>query len=414
MSSIIPSLELHTLTANQLQLQETDPETKRKELQTKTFTAWKRESNGVLHFLDEEEVTRQRGVVWEMIKMVGSSLLEGRDLTTLTLPIQLFEPKSFLEKITEGWAYAPTFLTKAALTTDPIERFKLVITFVVAGMHLTPSFRKPFNPILGETYEASFFDGTKIFCEQTGHHPPVSAWQVVGPNSSYHYWGYGVCSASGRGNTIKGYQTGPSVIEFADGTRISFTLPVLNIKGVLWGERGMEFSGALNFKDEKNHLACDLNFNPEAHGLIKSLFSKSKGGADYVKGDLYHSNEKDKKKNIVCSVDGSWLSSLDFGKERYWDADTMAPHLIHPCENPLPSDSRIREDLVALAEEDIERGKECKLMLEERQRYDARLRSRSKASTTPSTKSTDKSTTSGKKTKSDKKNKHHVDNIVAV
>lgn len=49
-----------------------------------------------------------------MIKEVGNSLMDGRELANITLPIQLFEAKSFLEKMTEGWAYAPTYLTRAA------------------------------------------------------------------------------------------------------------------------------------------------------------------------------------------------------------------------------------------------------------------------------------------------------------
>jgi hypothetical protein len=49
-----------------------------------------------------------------MIKEVGNSLMDGRELANITLPIQLFEPKSFLQKLTEGFAYAPTYLTRAA------------------------------------------------------------------------------------------------------------------------------------------------------------------------------------------------------------------------------------------------------------------------------------------------------------
>ena len=37
---------------------------------------------------------------------------------------------------------------------------------------------KPFNPILGETYQSRFNDGTKCFLEQTSHHPPVSHFEV--------------------------------------------------------------------------------------------------------------------------------------------------------------------------------------------------------------------------------------------
>lgn len=38
---------------------------------------------------------------------------------------------------------------------------------------------KPFNPILGETYQA-FIDGCPIYGEQTSHHPPISSLLMVG------------------------------------------------------------------------------------------------------------------------------------------------------------------------------------------------------------------------------------------
>jgi hypothetical protein len=33
---------------------------------------------------------------------------------------------------------------------------------------------KPFNPILGETYQGNFDDGTEVYCEHTSHHPPIT------------------------------------------------------------------------------------------------------------------------------------------------------------------------------------------------------------------------------------------------
>lgn len=65
--------------------------------------------------------------------------------------------------------------------------------------------KKPFNPILGETYQGSFPDGTQIFCEQTSHHPPITAWLVVGPNNAWRLSGSGEWVAAFRGNNIKAY-----------------------------------------------------------------------------------------------------------------------------------------------------------------------------------------------------------------
>jgi len=55
--------------------------------------------------------------------------------------------------------------------------------FVAGLQHVFQSWRKPFNPILGETWQAHLADGTSIFLEQISHHPPVSAFQLTGPGA---------------------------------------------------------------------------------------------------------------------------------------------------------------------------------------------------------------------------------------
>lgn len=100
--------------------------------------------------------------MWTIVKEVGNSILDGRDLSTLTLPIDLFEPCSFLEKMCVSWSYAPTFLTAAAHATDPVERLKLVMSFVLAGIHLAPAARKPYalQPPLGRSL--TLFPGSTL------------------------------------------------------------------------------------------------------------------------------------------------------------------------------------------------------------------------------------------------------------
>lgn len=41
------------------------------------------------------------------------------------------------------------------------------------------SMEKPFNPILGETYQG-FVDGCPVYVEQISHHPPVMAHMFMG------------------------------------------------------------------------------------------------------------------------------------------------------------------------------------------------------------------------------------------
>ena len=52
---------------------------------------------------------------------------------------------------------------------------KLVTLFYIGMSNLYLKILKPFNPILGETFECSF-GGIPVYTEQISHHPPISAF----------------------------------------------------------------------------------------------------------------------------------------------------------------------------------------------------------------------------------------------
>ena len=81
-------------------------------------------------------------------------------------------------------------MNKAASTTDPVERMKLVMTSNFSWQFYNQLFAKPLNPILGETYQAQGQDGTQLFLEQTCHHPPRSHFIAIGPNENFTYTGW--------------------------------------------------------------------------------------------------------------------------------------------------------------------------------------------------------------------------------
>lgn len=94
----------------------------------------------------------------------------------------LLEPLSFLQRLAECLEYS-SLLDQAALATTTVERFHYLTAFVVSTLsnHLE-RMSKPFNPLLGETYELKM-GGQAPFhyiAEQVSHHPPVSALIVRG------------------------------------------------------------------------------------------------------------------------------------------------------------------------------------------------------------------------------------------
>eukprot|EP01092_Planopodium_desertum_P009530 TRINITY_DN40803_c0_g4_i1.p1 TRINITY_DN40803_c0_g4~~TRINITY_DN40803_c0_g4_i1.p1 ORF type:complete len:386 (-),score=76.88 TRINITY_DN40803_c0_g4_i1:62-1063(-) len=309
---------------------------------------------------------------------MGANLVstdKTKNMVTVSMPVRVFEPRSYLERICDSFIYLPQLIGKAAAAKDPVERMKYVIAFAISGLHNTCKQKKPFNPILGETYEATYKDGTRIFCEQTCHHPPITSWQIFAPDGSWKFYGYGEYAASFRGNSIKGGLKGPHWIEFADGTSIKYDLPIICMSGFLFGDRIVEYTGSMHFADKKNRLAADVHIAVNQGNFISNLFSK-KNPSDYLEGEIYSLDKEGEREKELSEVLGTWLGCVEFDGKSYWSyKDEGEKHKPIPVEDPLPSDSRFREDLIYLLKGETTEAQDWKHKLEVKQRRDRKLRS---------------------------------------
>ena len=158
-------------------------------------------------------------VLYELVKVMGS----GKSISHISLPIKIFEPRSSIQRIVDLWSGAPVYLKLAAAeTADPLERLKYVITFAISSYYMCTSQDKPFNPLLGETHQGSFSDGTRYYCEHTSHHPPISQFLVEEPSKQWRMHGYYEFGGSMGKNSLTSGLRGPNNLDFADGTRIHF------------------------------------------------------------------------------------------------------------------------------------------------------------------------------------------------
>jgi len=263
-------------------------------------------------------------------------------------------------------------MQKAAESSDPLERLKWVVTFCIAGLHHTCALKKPFNPILGETYQGGFEDGTQVFVEQSSHHPPITSWLVVGPRSLYRFSGAGEWTASFRANSVKGWQSGTFRVDFLDGSRVTFGLPQVNVGGIMWGDRVIDYEGAISFVDEKNKLTCTITMpNPQSAGFLSSWFSSAKKlPSDHFAGGVLREGKS------VSHCQGSWLGAIEFDGKPYWTWNNAVPLkcVSVPEGEALPSDSRFRRDIQLLKSSQNKAAAEAKAQLEDMQRRDAKLR----------------------------------------
>ena len=69
-------------------------------------------------------------------------------------------PKSALQAALTGTCLFPIYINKACMQTDKVERMKYIITASLGNFPIANSFLKPLNPLLGETFEAKYVDGT--------------------------------------------------------------------------------------------------------------------------------------------------------------------------------------------------------------------------------------------------------------
>lgn len=75
------------------------------------------------------------------------------------------------------------FLNRAADCADSCEKMAFVAAFTISSYSTTASRTgKPFNPLLGETYECDRTDdlGWRAISEQVSHHPPMVAQYCEG------------------------------------------------------------------------------------------------------------------------------------------------------------------------------------------------------------------------------------------
>jgi hypothetical protein len=108
-----------------------------------------------------------------VLKLLGE--LIGKDLTRFSMPVFINEPTNVIMKPAE-FMFFNEFLTLASKESDPNKRM-----LYVALNQITPFFcvtfrlGKPFNPLLGETYELVTPE-FRFFGEMVSHHPPICAF----------------------------------------------------------------------------------------------------------------------------------------------------------------------------------------------------------------------------------------------
>ena len=321
-------------------------------------------------------------IIVDIIKDLSKKLVKLNivDILRFSRPAKITSPMTLHQTCANEWKRTD-LLEKAYQCKDPIERMKYVFCFAISGIHQGPYLCKsnaPFNPILGETYQATLPNGSRLYIEQTEHHPPSFNYLLYGPENHFVFSGFGTIEANlDTINIIKGDRIGKNIIKFADGSLYSFSNLKTRISGVVMGERIYNYFGDLIIKDYKNKIECIYTLiDTYNQGLLsKMIFGKHKIQYDEGKVEIKQVNPQTKEKELKSTGYASWLGQAFFDGKQYWsifeNTDNWTQDNISFI---LESDSTKRLDLIDLIKEDYDGAQKNKEKLEQLQRDDAKLR----------------------------------------
>eukprot|EP00246_Nothoceros_aenigmaticus_P017170 TRINITY_DN820_c0_g1_i1.p1 TRINITY_DN820_c0_g1~~TRINITY_DN820_c0_g1_i1.p1 ORF type:complete len:458 (+),score=67.58 TRINITY_DN820_c0_g1_i1:393-1766(+) len=332
----------------------------------------------------------EREGYWKMMhKYIGS------DVTSMvTLPVLIFEPMTMLQKMAELMEYSD-LLNKADECEDPHMRLVYAASWAVSVYFGYQRTWKPFNPILGETYEMVNENGVSFISEQVSHHPPMSSAHAE--NSHFTYDVTSKLKTKFLGNSLDIYPLGRTrVVLKKSGEVLDLVPPPTKVHNLIFGRTWVDSPGDMILTNVTTGAKVVLYFQP--CGWFGA-------GRYEVDGYVYN---KDEEPQILLT--GKWNSSLfcqscDMDGEpipgseptEVWKVAptpqhdkfdfTYFAHKINSFETApeglLSSDSRLRPDRRSLEMGNLNEASSEKSRLEEEQRAEKRIRERNHEKFTP-------------------------------
>ena len=387
--------------------------------------------------VDKNILRRFTGIVGDMIKQIVKNLFGG---PPVSLSVRIFEVRSSLHRFSDMWSYAGLYLNNVYNIDDisnlnvnniltnnnnnnnsnksldsiylknikfndkksiAVEKFKQIISFGVAGMILTIKQIKPFNPLIGETFEGQFFknNSIKMYAEHIGHYPTLSRFYMIDDSNKFKLYTCMDLKASPNftGSVIKIIQKGKIVIEFPcnkNKQKYIYTLPVMKLENCTSDtKRNGYIIDNMEFYDVTNNLKAVIKFGYNDNKVIDFIGGiidnytideiniesdkECKSSEKYIKiiqdnNKIIFGNDLKKKENLFkkttegCPINiitGQFTNCIEFhefhinntnidksnnNNNKYWDFYVQEPDYVMPLNHVLPSDTRFREDLIWL------------------------------------------------------------------
>lgn len=312
----------------------------------------------------------------------------GKDLSKIPMPVNFSEPLSMLQRLTEEFEYADC-LDRAAACEDSAEQLVHVAAFTISAYSTTINrTTKPFNPLLGETYECDRTDdlGWKSFAEQVSHHPPLAG--VYSEGRDWVLYQEVAISSKFRGRYLQIIPQGIAHLVFKkSGNHYTWRKVTTTVHNIIVGKLWVDNHGEMDISNHSNGDKCHLKysaysyFSREIPRKVTGVVADKEGSAKWVltgtwdkrmeAAKVVHIDESNKGKPVfetgahVCIWE---KRPLPPGSDRMYNFTSLAITLNESEKGVAPTDSRLRPDQRAMEEGRWDEANKLKQDLEEKQR----------------------------------------------
>jgi hypothetical protein len=316
------------------------------------------------------------------------------DLTKITLPTFILERRSFLEMLADFLAHPDQFVNVTDYQT-PRDRFIQVVKWYLSAFHAGRKSavpKKPYNPIIGETFQCYYDIGTSssskktlakdgpvpwssddnvtFIAEQTSHHPPIASFYAECPAKHIQIDGCLWTKSKFLGLSVAVHMIGDATLTLLDhDERYVMTFPSAygrSILGVPWFEMG----GKISIDCEKTGYSATIEF------LTKPFYN---GKKHQIIGSFFGPDKKE-----FCKIDGEWngIMYAKYSDTKISDIffDTKTTPVIKKIVRPIAEQGdfesrRLWKDVTYyLKSKQLDKATESKSLLEQRQREGAKER----------------------------------------
>lgn len=317
-----------------------------------------------------------KGLIWTLLKQ----LRPGMDLSKVVLPTFILEPRSFLDKLSDYYYHAD-LLSQAVQEESAYSRMKQVVRWYLSGFYKKPKgLKKPYNPILGETFRCCWLHPETDSCtfyiaEQVSHHPPISAFYVSNRKDGFCISGSILAKSKFYGNSLSAILDGRArLLLLSRDEEYIITMPYAHCKGILYGTMTLELGGKITIDCEKTKCSAELEFKlkPFLGGAcsVNQISGKIRMGEDVMAtieghwdGEVFIQERKSGQQEAL------WNPTVEVRNRR------LKRQVVTPEQQGQFESERLWQHVTsAIQDRDQNRATQEKFVLEEAQRKEARQR----------------------------------------